>query len=163
MEVSPISRHVWAACGSSTITVDRYASIWPQTTRFNTRREYSSLATASSLQCNTCYGRDGTTASRSINTERGSAALALTRKQKAIARLSVSFQQGGPGFKFDILQTFAVTVAVTLFVQPLALKGVVYGLSTLWNIIKLDEMWYKFLFTFSTAALIFFWLRSTLL
>ena len=37
--------------------------------------------------------------SRSINTERGSAALVFTRKQKAIARTSVSFQQGGPGFR----------------------------------------------------------------
>ena len=39
-------------------------------------------------QCNTYNGRDGTIASRSINTERGSAALVLTRKQKAIARTS---------------------------------------------------------------------------
>ena len=74
---------------------------------------YSSLATASARQCNTCYGRDGTIASSSINAERGSAALVLTRKQKAIARLSVSFQQGGSGFR--ILLTF------TLFVQPLGL------------------------------------------
>ena len=40
---------------SSTNTVDLYASILPQTTRFNTRREYSSLATASAQQCNSCY------------------------------------------------------------------------------------------------------------
>ena len=99
------------ACSAAN-TVDLYASIRPQTTRFNTRREYSSLATASARQCNTCDGRDGTIASRSINTERGSAALVLTRKQKAIARPSVSFQQGGPGFR--ILLTFI------LFVQPLA-------------------------------------------
>ena len=72
----------------------------------------SSLATASARQCNTCYGRDGTIASRSIDTERGSAAFVLTRKQKATARPSGSFQQGGPGFR--ILLTF------TLFVQPLA-------------------------------------------
>ena len=45
---------------SSTTTVDLYASIWPQTTRFNTRRQYSSLATAFAQQCSTCYGRDGT-------------------------------------------------------------------------------------------------------
>ena len=62
---------------------------------------------------------DGTIASRSIDTERGSAALVLTRKQKAIARPFVSFQQGGPGFQVRILLTFAVTAAVTLFVQPL--------------------------------------------
>ena len=107
---------------SSTNTVDLYASILPQTTRYNTRREYSSLATASARQCNTCNGRDGTIASRSINTERGSAALVLTRKQKAIARPSVSFQQSGPaaGFQVRILLTFAVTAAVTLFDQPLA-------------------------------------------
>ena len=67
-------------------------------TRFNARREYSSLATTSAQQCDTCYGRDATIASRSINTERRSAALVLTRKQKAIVRPSVSFQQGGPGF-----------------------------------------------------------------
>ena len=48
----------------------------------------------------------------SINTERGLAALVLTRKQKAIGRPSINFQQGGPGF--PILPTF------TLFVQPLA-------------------------------------------
>ena len=42
---------------SSTNTVDLYASIWPQ------------LATASARQCSTCYGRDGTIASRSINRE----------------------------------------------------------------------------------------------
>ena len=70
--------------------------------------------------CRTCYGRDGTIASKSINTERESAALVLTRKQKAIARPSVSFQQGGPGLQVRILLTFAVTAAVTLFVQPLA-------------------------------------------
>ena len=52
---------------SSTTTVDLYASIWPQTTRFNTRRAYSSLATAFAQQCSTCYGRDGTIASRSID------------------------------------------------------------------------------------------------
>ena len=57
---------------SSTTTVDLYASIWPRTTRFNTRREYSSLATAFAQQCSTCYGRDGTIAgypiaSRSID------------------------------------------------------------------------------------------------
>ena len=37
-------------------------------------------------------------------------------EQKAIARPSVSFQQGGPGFQVRILLTFAVTAAVTLFV-----------------------------------------------
>ena len=45
----------------------------------------------------------------SIDPERGFAALVL-----------VSFQQGGPGFHVRILLTFAVTAAVTLFVQPLA-------------------------------------------
>ena len=50
------------------------------------------------------YGRDGTIASRSIDTERGSAALVLARKQKAIARPSVSFQQGVPGFKFEFFK-----------------------------------------------------------
>ena len=66
------------------------------------------------------YGRDGTIASRSIDTERGSAALVLARKQKAIARPSVSFQPGSPGFQVRILLTFAVSADVTLFVQPLA-------------------------------------------
>ena len=51
--------------------------------------------------------------------DRRFAALVLTRKQKAIARPSVSFQQGGPGFQARILLTCAVTAAVTLFVQPL--------------------------------------------
>ena len=51
--------------------------------------------------------------------DRRFAALVLTRKQKAIARPSVSFQQGGPGFQVRILLTCAVTAAVTLFVQPL--------------------------------------------
>ena len=47
--------------------------------------------------------------------------LVLTRKEKAIARLSLnSFPQGGPGFQVRILLTFAVTAAVTLFDQPLA-------------------------------------------
>ena len=66
-------------------------------------------------------GRDGTIASRSINTERWSATLVLTTKQKAIARPSVSFQQRGPGFQVRIPLTFAVTAAVILFEQPLAL------------------------------------------
>ena len=43
--------------------------------------EYSSLVTACARECITCYGRDGTTASRSIDTEGESAALILTRKQ----------------------------------------------------------------------------------
>ena len=72
--------------------------------------------TASARECITCYGRDGTTASRSIDTEGGSAALILTRKQWAFARPSVSFQQVGPGFQVRILLTLAVTLAaVTLF------------------------------------------------
>ena len=78
---------------SSSNAVDLYASPWPQTARINMQREYSSLATASVRQCSTCYGRDGTVASRSINTERGSAALVLTRKQKAIVWPSVSFEE----------------------------------------------------------------------
>ena len=90
---SLINKHGWPFC-----------LIWPQTTRFNTLREYSSLATKSAQQCNTCYGRDGTTPSRSINTDRGSAALVLTRKQKAIVWPSVSFQQGSPGFKFEFFK-----------------------------------------------------------
>ena len=45
---------------------------------------FSSLATASAQQCSTCYGRDGTIASRSINREGGTAALVLIRKEKAI-------------------------------------------------------------------------------
>ena len=107
------------AC-SSTNTVGLYASIWLQTIRFNMPREYSSLATTSARQCSTCYGRDGTIASRSIDTERWSPVLVLARKQKAIVRPSVSFQRGGLGFQVWILLTFAVTAAVTLFVQPLA-------------------------------------------
>ena len=35
--------------------------------RIATRHEYSSLATAFAQQCSTCYGRDGTIASRSID------------------------------------------------------------------------------------------------
>ena len=54
------------------------------------------------------------------STDRGFAALVLTRKQKAIAGPSVSFQQGSPGFQVRILLTFAVSAAVTLYVQPLA-------------------------------------------
>ena len=67
------------AC-SSTNTVDLYASIWPQTTRFNTRREYSRLATSSMQQWNTCYGRDGTIASKSINQENNIEALVIFKK-----------------------------------------------------------------------------------
>ena len=55
----------------------------------------------------------------SIDTDWRFALLVLTRKQKAIARPSVSLQQGGPGFQVRILLTFAVSAAVTLFVQPL--------------------------------------------
>ena len=60
--------------------------------------------------------------SRSINTERGSAALVFTRKQKAIARTSVSFQQGGPCFR--ILVTFVCPAAYTGSVStgPISLK-----------------------------------------
>ena len=67
------------AC-SSINTVDLYASIWPQTTKFNSRREYWSLATASAQQCSTCYGRDGTVASRSINWENNIEALVSFKK-----------------------------------------------------------------------------------
>ena len=74
--------------------------------------KYSSVTTASERQCSTCFGTDGTIASRSIDTEGGSAALILNRKQQAIARPSVSFQQGGPGFQVQILLTFAATAAV---------------------------------------------------
>ena len=69
------------------------------------RREYSSLGTMFAQQCSTCCGRDGTIASRSIDTDRRFAALVLTRKQKAIAGPSVSFQQGSPGFQVRILLT----------------------------------------------------------
>ena len=55
----PTNKHCWPV----------YASIWPQTARINKRREYLSLATASTRQCITCYGRDGTIASRPINRE----------------------------------------------------------------------------------------------
>ena len=48
--------------------------------RFNRRREYSSLATASARQSSTCYGRDGTIASRSINWENNIEALVIFRK-----------------------------------------------------------------------------------
>ena len=73
---------------------------------------FSSLATASAQQCSTCYGRDGTIASRSINREGGTAALVLTRKEKSIV---------GPGnFQNRIFLTIALTAAVTLFDQPLA-------------------------------------------
>ena len=65
---------------SSTNTVDLYASIWPQTTGFNTRREYSSLATTSARRCSTCYGRDGSIASRSINREKHIEALVIFKK-----------------------------------------------------------------------------------
>ena len=65
------------------------------------------------------WGGDGTIASRSIDTDRRFAVLVLTRKQKAIARPSVSFQQGSSGFQVRILLTFAVTAAVT-FVSPAA-------------------------------------------
>ena len=44
------------------------------------------------------------------STDRRFAALVLTRKQKAIAGPSVSFQQGSPGFQVRILLTFAVAV-----------------------------------------------------
>ena len=54
------------------------------------------------------------------STDRRFAALVLTRKQKATAGPSVSFQQGSPGFQVRILLTLAVSAAVTLFVQPLA-------------------------------------------
>ena len=65
---------------SSTNTVDLNASIWPQTTRFNTRLEYSSLATATAQQCNTCYGRDGSIASGSINREKNIEARVIFKK-----------------------------------------------------------------------------------
>ena len=65
---------------SSTNTVDLYASIWPQTARINTRREYSSLATASARQWITCHGRDGTIASRSIDRENNIEALVIFKK-----------------------------------------------------------------------------------
>ena len=64
----------------SSNTVDLYASIWPLTTRFNTRREYSSLASASARQCSTCYGRDGTIASSSINRKNNIEALVIFKK-----------------------------------------------------------------------------------
>ena len=78
---------------SSTNTVDLYASIWPQTTRFNTRREYSRLVTSSVQQWNTCYGRDGTIASKSINQENNIEALVIFKK--------IQFTLGSPNrYKF---------------------------------------------------------------
>ena len=65
---------------SSTNTVDLYAPPRPQTGIIHTRREYSSLATASARQCSTCYGRDGTIASRSINRENNIEALVIFKK-----------------------------------------------------------------------------------
>ena len=65
---------------SSTNTVDLYASVWPQTARINTWRENSSLATTSVRQCSTCYGRDGTIASRSINRENNIEAFVIFKK-----------------------------------------------------------------------------------
>ena len=44
------------------------------------RDEFSSLATASARQCSTCYGRDGTIASRSINRENNIEALVIFKK-----------------------------------------------------------------------------------
>ena len=77
---NPSQLHNNIIARSSTTTVDLYASIWPQTTRFNTRREYSSLVTAFAQQCSTCYGRDGTIASRSINRENNIEALVIFKK-----------------------------------------------------------------------------------
>ena len=44
------------------------------------RHEYSSSATAFAQQCSTCYGRDGTIASRSINRENNIEALVIFKK-----------------------------------------------------------------------------------
>ena len=56
-------------------------------------REYSSLATVSARQCTTCYGRDGTIASRSINWENNIEALVIFKK--------IQFALGSPNrYKF---------------------------------------------------------------
>ena len=44
------------------------------------RRKYWSLATTFARQCSTCYGRDGTIASRSINRENNIEALVIFKK-----------------------------------------------------------------------------------
>ena len=44
------------------------------------QREYSSLVTSSTRQCSTCYRRDGTIASRSINQEINIEALVIFKK-----------------------------------------------------------------------------------
>ena len=84
------------AC-SSTNTVGLYASIWLQTIRFNMPREYSSLATTSARQCSTCYGRDGTIASRSIDTERWSR-VSFGQKTKGDRATVRKFSTGRPWF-----------------------------------------------------------------
>ena len=62
------------------------------------RREYSSLSTGSVRQCSTCYGGDGTIASRSIDTEQGSAALVLARKTKGNRATLRKFSTGRAWF-----------------------------------------------------------------
>ena len=72
-----------------------------ETRLVNLKKIIQDLMTKLFHQCNTCYGRDGTIASRSIDTERGSAALVLTGDRATVRKF---------------LLTFAVTAAVTLFV-----------------------------------------------
>ena len=56
------------------------------------------------------------------STDRRFATLVLTRKQKAIAGPSVSFQQGSPGFQVRSLLTFAVSAGCHIF-RPAACIG----------------------------------------
>ena len=57
--------------------------------RINTQFEYSSLVTASVWQYNTCYGRDGTLASQSINME--SPSEDNTAKSRDVAQILLTF------------------------------------------------------------------------
>ena len=52
------------------------------------QHEYFSLVTVSARQCSTCYRRDGTIASRSINQEKNIEALVIFKK--------IQFAQGSP-------------------------------------------------------------------
>ena len=68
---SLINKHCWPLRFDMTANYQVKNATWIQ---------YSSLATASAQQCNTCYRRDGTIASRSINRENNIEALAIFKK-----------------------------------------------------------------------------------
>ena len=68
---SLINKHCWPLRFDMTGNYQVKNATWIQ---------YSSLATASAQQCNTCYRRDGTIASRSINRENNIEALAIFKK-----------------------------------------------------------------------------------